>query len=212
MRRGFGILFMLMGSILLLGAGFLILNNRQEERQAQMFAQDVLPVIREQIRQSDRTSPMETAATAEPETYIPMEYLAPEDLVMTEKTINGYAYIGYLSVPELDLELPVMSGWTSRQLQIAPCRYTGTLRGGDLVIMAHNYNTHFGRLSQLAEGAQIRFVDMDGKTWDYTVEAMDVLAADAVEEMTAGEYDLTLFTCAANRTHRVTVRCDLKDQ
>ena len=77
------------------------------------------------------------------------------------------------------------------------------------MIMAHNYSTHFGKLRQLAEGARVQFVDMDGKVWDYRVAAMDVLAAEAVEEMTAGEYDLTLFTCELNRTHRVTVRCNL---
>jgi hypothetical protein len=40
------------------------------------------------------------------------------------------------------------------------------------------------------------------------VVALDVLPGDAVEEMIAGEYDLTLFTCATNRTHRITIRCD----
>jgi sortase A len=74
--------------------------------------------------------------------------------------------------------------------------------------MAHNFNSHFGRLPQLSVGSQIQFMDMDGQLWNYQVVAMDVLAAEAVEEMTAGEYDLTLFTCATNRTHRVTVRCN----
>ena len=44
-----------------------------------------------------------------------------------------------------------------------------------------------------------------------TDSASDLLPATAVEEMTAGDYDLTLFTCTANRTHRVTVRCDLAE-
>ena len=77
------------------------------------------------------------------------------------------------------------------------------------MIMAHNYRAHFGRLSQLSVGTQVQFVDMDGKRWDYQVVAIDVLAAEAVEEMTAGVYDLTLFTCSTHRTHRVTVYCDL---
>ena len=58
-------------------------------------------------------------------------------------------------------------------------------------------------------GAQVQFADMDGQVWNYQVAAMDVLAGDAVEEMTDGTYDLTLFTCSINRTYRVTVRCDL---
>ena len=209
MRRLLGVLFMLLGTGLVVGAMFLLLKNRQEDLEALTFSRDVLPEIRQQIQVSAQTEPAETSAAKELSDYIPAEYLAPEDLVMTEKTINGYAYIGYLSIPDLNLELPVMSGWDSRRLQIAPCRYTGTLRGRDLVIMAHNYNSHFGRLSQLATGSRLQFTDMDGKNWSYEVVAMDILSAESVEEMTAGEYDLTLFTCAANRSHRVTVRCNL---
>ena len=74
--------------------------------------------------------------------------------------------------------------------------------------MAHNYSSHFGRLSQLSEGSPIQFMDMDGNLWDYSVAAMDILPAEAVEEMTAGEYDLTLFTCAPNRSQRITDRCN----
>jgi len=206
MRRVAGILFMLLGMALVGGALLLFLNNRQEDRIAQEFGQTVMPELREEIRQARQTAPSE--APTVPEMYTPAELLTPEECVMTEKVINGYAYVGYLTIPELELELPVMSGWDSRRLQIAPCRYTGTLKGEDLVIMAHNFSSHFGRLSQLTVGSRLEFTDMDGVLWNYEVVAMDVLAAEAVEEMTSGEYDLTLFTCAKNRTHRVTVRCD----
>ena len=204
MRRFAGILFMLIGAALVFGAGWLLLNNQQEDRAAEVFVRDVMPQIQQQIRQETEAPESEPEMTE----YVPAEFLTPEDLVMTEKVIQGYAYIGYLSIPELELELPVMSGWDSRRLQISPCRYTGTIRGEDLVIMAHNFRSHFGQLSKLAVGSRLQFADMDGKIWDYEVAAMDILAAEAVEEMTAGEYDLTLFTCAPNRTHRVTVRCN----
>ena len=206
MRKAFGVLSMLMGLALVAGALFLLYSNRQEDQNARDFTDTVIPALREEILIAQETAPSE--AIPELTEHIPVEYLSPEDLIMTEKTINGFAYIGYLAVPDLGLELPIMSGWDSRRLQISPCRYTGTLRGEDLVIMAHNYNSHFGRLSQLSLGAQIQFMDMDGNLWNYQVVAMDVLSAEAVEEMTAGEYDLTLFTCATNRSHRVTVRCN----
>lgn len=206
MRKTMGIFSMLLGLVLICGAMYLLVKNRQEDQSAQKFTNSVIPAIQEQIRQAQETAPAETHAA--PTEHIPAEYLEPEDLIMTEKVINGYAYIGYLKIPDLNLELPVMSGWDSRRLQISPCRYTGTLRGKDLVVMAHNYHSHFGRLSQLPVGSQVQFVDMDGIIWSYRVVAIDVLSAESVEEMTAGEYDLTLFTCSTNRTYRVTVRCD----
>ena len=48
---------------------------------------------------------------------------------------------------------------------------------------------------------------MDGKVWKYEVAAVDILAPTDVEDMTAGDYDLTLFTCTYGGKSRVTVRC-----
>lgn len=50
---------------------------------------------------------------------------------------------------------------------------------------------------------------MDGKIWYYEVVIKDVLDATAVDEMVAGEYDMTLFTCTKDRQHRMTIRCNL---
>ena len=131
---------------------------------------------------------------------------------MTEVEINGYAYIGYLSIPTLELELPIMADWDYPRLQIAPCRYTGSVRGEDLVLMAHNYASHFGTISQLKPGDSVIFTDMDGIVTMYEVVAQDILDPYAVEEMTAGDFDLTLFTCTYGGKSRVTVYCNRKDE
>jgi sortase A len=74
--------------------------------------------------------------------------------------------------------------------------------------MAHNYASHFGGLSKLSEGDSVIFTDMDGIVTAYEVVAQDVLAPNAVEEMTSGDFDLTLFTCTYGGKSRVTVYCD----
>ena len=127
---------------------------------------------------------------------------------MPVKEINGHEYIGFVSIPSLELELPVMSDWTYPQLQIAPCRYSGSLYSDDLVIMAHNYPKHFGKLFDLRFGDILLFTDMDGESVTYEVAALDILESGAIEEMTAGDFDLTLFTCTYGGQSRVTVRCD----
>ena len=207
MRKAIGNLFIILGTVFILGALFLFLFNQQEATEAETSSAAIIPELVEQIiiarENSDPTMP--------PMPEIPEEFLSAEDLVMSEKIINGYAYIGHLHIPDLNLELPIMSGWSSRQLQIAPCRFTGSVRGNDLVLMAHNFNSHFGRLSKLSEGSEVIFTDMDGTVWNYAVVAKDILEPEAVEEMTAGEYDLTLFTCTRGGAHRVTIRCDRSD-
>lgn len=204
MRNRVGFLCMLLGAMLVLGALALFLVNQQTSRAAEDFSRSMIPVLQEQIAGVQAAEPADLTV----QDNVPVELLKPEDVIMTEKIIDGYAYIGYLTIGELGLELPVMSGWSSDQLQISPCRFSGTVRGEDLVIMAHNYKSHFGLLTQLQEGSNVEFADMDGNVWKYQVVVTDILGAEEVEAMTAGEYDLTLFTCAANRTQRVTVRCN----
>lgn len=186
---------MLMGTVLVLAALSLFLFNRREARLAERSAEKILPQVVEQMEEH-----AETAGTPD-----------PYDSTMTEVEIDGYRYIGYLTVPALELELPVMSDWSYPQLKIAPCRYTGSTKTDDLVIAAHNYARHFGNLSSLEPGTAVYFTDMDSVASAYEVAAIEVLAPTAVEDMTAGEYDLTLFTCTYGGQSRVTVRCERVD-
>lgn len=209
MRHKLGTAFMVLGAVMILAALGLFLFNTREDRHAGESAREMLVELQEEIALTRQTAPSDPDLLLE---NTPVEMLRPEDLVMTEKMVKGYPCIGYLSIPDLSLELPVITDWSNQKLQAAPCRYAGTLRGRDLVIMAHSFASHFGKLSSLTEGAEIRFTDMDGQLWVYAVAAMDILDAYAVEEMTAGDYDLTLFTCTKDRQHRVTVRCDLVEE
>ncbi len=202
MKGKLGITFMCLGTVLLIMALSLFLYNNQESLEAQQVSIDVMPQIIQQIE----TAPTETKPIVIPGT--PVELIDPAALEMTEVEIDGHLYIGYLAIPDLGLELPIMSGWDYQKLRIAPCRYTGNLLSDDLVLMAHNYATHFGKIKNLSAGSAIYFTDMDGKTTQYEVVATEVLAPTAVEDMTVGEFDLTLFTCTYGGKSRVTVRCD----
>ena len=123
--------------------------------------------------------------------------------------LDGHRYIGTLSVPAIDVELLVQEDWSLAQLKNSPCRYMGSPYQGDLIICAHNYTTHFGRLKSLMPGDQVIFTDVEGNEFRYTVVELETLAGTAVEEMESGVWDLTLFTCTLGGQMRVTVRCDL---
>ena len=194
---------MILGAALVLGALGLVVYNQQEATQAEQISAAVLPELMELIRQEQSEE-----VTEAPTQQIPESLRTPEDVEMSEMVIDGQRYIGFLTVPGLELELPVMSDWSYPQLRKAPCRYYGTALGGDLVLMAHNYARHFGSISQLKEGDPVYFTDADGNVHCYAVAVVDVLDPTAVEEMTAGEFDLTLFTCTYGGKSRVTVFCD----
>lgn len=196
-----GKIFLFLGFLLLCGSLSLHLHNQNEVSQAQRDSMEVLPQLQAQI-------PEEPDPQALAEKLTPVEFQDAISLEMTEVSINGYGYIGYLSIPALELNLPVMGSWDYARLQVAPCRYYGSVNGEDLVLMAHNYWVHFGRISELKVGDSVVFTDMDGISTSYQVVARDILAPGAVEEMTAGEFDLTLFTCTYGGENRVTVFCD----
>lgn len=190
-RKTLGILSMILGAVLILSALLLVLYNRQEDDLAGQAASDVLQSVRTAIRQAEPTeTPLSPEAPTEP-------------FVMTVTDIDGHGYIGYLSIPALDLELPVMSEWSYPKLKIAPCRQFGTTRDRDLVIAAHNYQKHFGRIDQLTDLDVIFFTDMDGEVTCYRVGTVDVIPPDSAEAVENSEWDLILYTCTYGGRSRI---------
>lgn len=200
---------MLLGALLIIGAIVLTYWNQSEDNAALESAAQIVPQLVEQIQDNTDAENVDPDIEVIPELYKPVELLTEEDKEMTEVEIDGNLYIGYISIPSIRIELPVMSDWSYPKLKIAPCRYNGSIRGEDLVLMAHNYKSHFGHISKLKIGDEVFFADMDGNTTAYEVVGKDVLDPTAVEVMTSGEYDLTLFTCTYGGASRVTVYCDL---
>ena len=204
-RRTAGVVCMVLGGALLLGAAGLLGENRREESRAGEESAQVMVRLRREMEQAalpeeTRTEP-EQSPEAE-ETPLP----DPAGREMPTLEIDGQTYIGYLELPTLGLSLPVMSKWSYPKLRVAPCRYWGSVYDDSLVILAHNYDRHFGRLQELATGDPVQFIDADGVIYQYTVEKQEILEKPDVEKMVDSGYDLTLFTCTYGGRHRVTVR------
>ena len=206
MKKTIGIVCMIVGILLIASAALMLFQNQREARQAQLAVEAVMPQLVEKIQQA--------RSTDEPyrEDTVPMAYPAPYDTEMTQAEIDGYAYVGFVAIPALGLELPVMADWDYDRLKISPCRYAGSYKADDLVIMAHSYARHFRDLDELTAGDTVIFTDMDGIVTQYAVAAVDILTPYAVEEMVSGDYDLTLFTCTYGGGSRITVRCDRADE
>lgn len=202
---------MILGIGLVLGAVYLSMFNQQEDASAQESSESVMPVLIQQIQENTKETLPASEIMPELELLKPMNLLTEEEKKMTEVVIDGIPYIGYLSIPKLGLDLPIISTWNYQRLNVAPCRYVGTVRGENLVLMAHNYTSHFGQISQLEAGDTITFTDVDGEITYYEVVGEDILDSTAVEEMTAGVFDLTLFTCTYGGKYRITVYCDQID-
>lgn len=131
---------------------------------------------------------------------VPAEPSSPES--------GDTACIGILTIPGLSLELPILARWSDENLKTAPCRYSGSADGDDLVLLAHNYRRHFGPIRRLKPGDRVVFEVLDGSVHEYRVTATDVVHPAALEEVTSGVHALTLITCTYGGQARVVVRCD----
>lgn len=219
MRRRIGNFMMLLGAALVIAALLLFIVNRREDERAGAAADALLPDVVAEIERRNAELTTETLSPAvtpgaDPgaatvgSTRTPSRYVDPYDTEMTEVVIRGYSYVGYLSIPKLGLELPVMSDWSYPRLRVAPCRYSGSTKTDDLVILAHNYARHFGRLRDLSPGDAIIFTDMNGVVTRYRVIELEEMSPYAVTDMVSGEYDLTLFTCTYGGRTRFAIRAD----
>ena len=207
MRRGIGILCLILGIVFLLAAGGLVVYNQEESRSAMESSHEVLTVMKPQMEMpTDSYDDRESVEYSDYVDYV--DVFDQEAKEMTVKEIDGQEYIGYLFIPVLELELPVISEWDYDRLKIAPCRQYGSTKTDDLVIAAHNYASHFGRLAQLRTGDLLTFTDMDAETILYGVVTVDVLEPTAVDTVKDSEFDLVLYTCTYGGENRVAVFCD----
>ena len=123
---------------------------------------------------------------------------------------ENYDVLGILTLPELGLRLPVLADCTEELLRVAPCRFWGEPEEGGWIVAGHNYRDHFGSLSALEPGDEASFSPLSGEELCYRVAALETVGASDWEALSAGEWDLTLFTCNLDMTKRIAVRCTLE--
>ena len=210
-----GTVFMSLGLVLLVFAIGLAAYNLWSEQNAGRKSGEIVRLLSDETAETSDGDEVVNYMGHEPyveNTYeedAPMYMLFPE-MEMPSKTIYGRDYIGVLYIDELGLKLPVLSELTYPGLRLSPCRYKGSAYEGNLIIAAHNYKTHFGNIKNLTPGSVVRLIDIDNNEFIYAVQTMETLPGTAIEEMEAGDWDLSLFTCNYGGTARITVRCNLE--
>ena len=201
MNRKIGNTLILLGLLLLLGAGGLAAYNIWDGIRADRASQHI-------IQEMDIGQDLVEALDREPD----------DDPEMPVIEVEGYYYIGILEIPSLQLTLPVMDRWDYTRLKISPCVYSGSYKTDDLVICAHNYARHFSPVKRIDIGADVYLITVDCRVYHYQVTNRETLQPGAVENMIentnnttdgtiTNEWDLTLFTCNTGGQTRCAVRC-----
>ena len=200
MKSKFGWIIMMAGLLCMAAALAVFLHNRFESQHAQTESAKIVAELSEQIS-AESEAQSETFPTDNP------------DRSMPELTVQDARYAGILAIPELDLELPVLASFDYDSLQVTPCLYSGTIYRKNMVIGAHNYDAHFGRISDLRIGSEVNFTDVENNTYHCEVVILEMLKPNQndilTEKQHENDWDITLFTCNYSGTERITVRCKI---
>lgn len=205
MRKGIGICCILLGITCMLAAAGLVVYNRFESKTGAQFSQALLQDIQEKMEETAQAETKQQGNRTEEMIAEEFTELLPRE--MATISVDGYNSIGFLTIPVLELELPVLTDWSYEKLKKAPCHYYGSCYDADFVIAAHNYPAHFGRLSELRQGDLVFFTDAVGECHCYEVVLLETLEPTATVEMITSGFDLSLYTCTTGGSNRVTVRC-----
>ncbi len=195
-KRRVGTILITVGAVLLVAALALLAYNQWDSWRASRDVEEA----------------EEALAEAKEELHIIQDPFEEHDSTMATIEVDGWEYIGNLTITRFGLDLPVMSEWSYAGMRIAPGRYEGSVWDNDMVICGHNYERHFGNLRYLEEGDSVVFTDVQDNVFEYEVKEVEILAPTAVEQMITGDWDLTLFTCTIGGRTRVAVRCMLSDE
>ena len=213
MRKWIGIICIILGAACLMAAIGFVVYNRWEAENAADISQSLLQDVQLVIDENKTNDPLqsENGNTDSVENDdLPEDAKTPTEMATIK--VDGYDCIGILSVPVLELELPVLTEWSYAKLKQAPCHYYGSYYEANFVIAAHNYTAHFGRLSELRSGDIVIITDVQGVEYYYEVVLLETLPPTATEAMIASGFALSLYTCTPGGGNRVTVRCCSKTQ
>lgn len=217
-KRTRGWLCIAMGIVMLCAAGALHLINEQQDKLAGQNSAVLLEMMREEMLYGGGL-PHVPAATAEPTVEptvepepepapeLPLEETPVEESELPLMEFDGYSLMGILTAPSVDVELPILGEWNYTLLQVAPCRYSGSIAEENLILLGHNFKSHFDSLKNIAVDDPVEFLSADGELHKYTVAEIELLHKYDVDKLERDEYALTFFTCTRGGEHRLVIRC-----
>lgn len=208
MRKKFGTVLIVVGIVLICSALGIVVGNIIEQRNADEYSQNALDTLIALVPDTEVFQDDSSVHGSSSSIEVIPDYILNPNMNMPEIEIDGVNYIGYLEIPVLELQLPIISNTTGKYLQLAPCRFEGSAYIDNLVIGAHNYSRHFGNIGNLNYGDTIKFTDMDGNVFTYQVANIEILQPNQGVDLCSGEWPLTLYTCTIGGRTRVTVRCE----
>ncbi|WP_236633569.1 class A sortase [Exiguobacterium sp. SH4S7] len=143
-----------------------------------------------------------------------VEPLSWDDLLNVRNRFHDLPTIGMITIPDIDLELPILYGLDNENLAVG----AGTMRAsqqmgrGNYALAGHYTQSPtalFGPLHTIKTGTMIYVTDLTN-TYQYRTEALETVPPtriDVLDETT--DATITLITCTFDATERLIVKGEL---
>lgn len=187
-------ILMLVGLGLILVAILTAMINFYKEEKANLSSNNILEQVESEIPYVEKGEKEITPSTS-----------AINEMPTIE--LGSNSIVGILEIPTQGLKVPILSELSNNLLQIAPCRYTGSVYLDNMILAGHNYQSHFGLLYNITIGEKVIFTTINQDVFFFEVIQIEYIDGNDVTGMLSGDWDLTLFTCTTNGLNRLTLRC-----
>ena len=190
--RGFTRILLALGVLLVLGA--LLIT--------------VVPMLRGKIATSKNGGVFETVYSLIPEVRAGA-FDDRVDVEMPSLEVDGEDYVGIIEIPMCGVHLPIRASWDSGDISRSPCRFTGSIYDGSLVVGGSDHEGQFNFAKTISIGDTVFVTDMTGARYTYKVTWVELTDDVSREYLTSREADLVLFVRDAYSLEYAVVSCDV---
>ena len=130
-----------------------------------------------------------------------------EDTRMASVSIDGQDFCAMIEVPRFGTRLPVYSEWDSSRVRMYPCRYSGSVYDGTLIIGGSDARGQLDFVSSITEHDTVLLTDMEGSCYLYEVDRIDVAESADTATLADGSFGLVLFARNTYSSGYTVIRC-----
>lgn len=121
--------------------------------------------------------------------------------------IDGANFAGVIDIPVHGTLLPIYGAWDKNKVSSFPCRYSGSIYDGSLIIGGSDNEGQFDFMKWITGGDSVFVTDMTGSRYSYEVTEIVKTKDVSTENLASEEADLVLFARNTYSLDYTVVRC-----
>ncbi len=121
---------------------------------------------------------------------------SPDDRInveMASMEVDGANFCGILEIPAYNADLPIGASWNTKTLRRYPCRLTGGIYNGSLILGGSDNAGQLDFMQQITGGEKVYVTDMTGNRYRCAVSDVYRTKSVTTEYLMELDADLVLF-------------------